>query len=645
MNKKLLVVISIIMSMIVAACGTSIPNPETEYPWCYTFDFINGSDELTFVEGQKTVEGLQTVNGLLSVSYQHGQLVEPLYIRSELDVDIPGSPQTVLASVSIFGIVDNFQQSVPVDTTNTIDWIPDYAGVAGSNASLNITTQSDTLVTIPYMTVYGGGVNPFPSNSCGDSTPTATATYNILPTFTPSPTASPTSTSTPTATNTPTVTNTPTSSWCYLVEGSELGSLFSVRPSQYGSWDAVNLRWEAFSYSTYGMSVWIEDVTHSGFHITGISVNYSYDTTSTSTSDKFWVKDGTTILSESDVTVFYSGWTYYTLDRNIVDSVAVQLNVVRAAIGDATYGYIHAIKIVGDGVNPYSRNDCPTETPTLTSTEGGATSTPIATTPSIATTTPIATTPSIATTTPIATSTLYQTPTAIPTATLDTGETEFDGGGWGDTCSNSSAEPVDENNSSWTSWLLGGVRRTLDCAIMPPINSILNIANSTMQAVRDIYNLIVAGINWLFSDLFPFTMGWISNLWNMLIYFLGALINGAWNLATWLVDFVTSLAEAIVNFVKTIIDFILVAFRVAGRFMNLWNNSPPQKPPGLPDCVGNPTYYNICAVYYILEYTVFAGIGYFIIPALVVYVSLLVAFFFLETVVERLQKVWEVLRG
>ncbi|MEO1440943.1 MAG: hypothetical protein AAFV33_11100, partial [Chloroflexota bacterium] len=57
-----------------------------------------------------------------------------------------------------------------------------------------------------------------------------------------------------------------------------------------------------------------------------------------------------------------------------------------------------------------------------------------------------------------------------------------------------------------------------------------------------------------------------------------------------------------------------------------WNAAPPQSPPQMPDCVERPLDSNICAVYYILENTIFAGVGVIIIPIMVLILDIVMLF-------------------
>ncbi len=70
-------------------------------------------------------------------------------------------------------------------------------------------------------------------------------------------------------------------------------------------------------------------------------------------------------------------------------------------------------------------------------------------------------------------------------------------------------------------------------------------------------------------------------------------------------------------------DWANLGSSVGSGLSQNWNNAPAQTPPGLFDCVERPLDSNICAVYYILENTLFAGTaGSLLIPLLVIIMDL-----------------------
>jgi hypothetical protein len=85
--------------------------------------------------------------------------------------------------------------------------------------------------------------------------------------------------------------------------------------------------------------------------------------------------------------------------------------------------------------------------------------------------------------------------------------------------------------------------------------------------------------------------------------------------------------------------------RVNG-IIGAWNTAPVTAPPGVPLCATNPTQNEVCAIFYIIRYTVLSGpAGTIIMPLATVIVDLAIVFLFirlLRAVLARLSKVTEV---
>lgn len=671
------------IAFFVSACGAQPPDIDEEvltdnYDWCYTFDFLTETYDLSFVSGQQTASGLETINGVLGVSYEHSQIVQPAYMSANIEIVIPQGTgaRNVVSQINIFGIEEFVQANIPNTVTTSISGSPDSAGISGQTSTFSLTTSADTTVSVRNLSVYGNGSNPFPSNDCDDATPTATSTPFELPTFTPTftPTATVTPTNTPTAT--PTATATEDLNWCV-----ELLNGLTDKISVITRFDSTpTLTSQAVVGSTNGTNqtrhasmdiVWTGVVNVVNFSVTAVS-EYDYDTTGVGSFDVYTGYGASRIAQGS----FLSGngeVSEVTLTASNFSAEGMRVLTVQ---GSGSYNDpagvmdIIEVKIVGTGYNPWGFDNCSTPTPTPTNTPPATstiapTNTPIVTStndggggdggtpnPSASpeTNTPVATNTPLPSVTPIATRTPAPQPTFIPTSTPDPNDNNNTYTGDG-TCNNyGGSEPSTDSNGNWTEWLFGGINNLVDCTVMPPINFIASMATQTLAAVGSIYDLAAnafaygqEGMQWVFNQALPYTGAWASNAWSAFSYyaltFTGGLIQSIFGLFQFLYDVVTN----IIDFVKNMIDFIFVGFRLVGRIFGLWNNSPATKPPGLPDCINDPMSYDICAIWYILENTFFAGIGAFIIPAFVVGIFIIISFFFLETIVERMQKMWELL--
>lgn len=74
-----------------------------------------------------------------------------------------------------------------------------------------------------------------------------------------------------------------------------------------------------------------------------------------------------------------------------------------------------------------------------------------------------------------------------------------------------------------------------------------------------------------------------------------------------------------------------------------WQNSPAVEVPGLPRCKTAPTLSEVCAIYYILTYTIFSGtIGSLIMPLAVIVIDLILIIAFIRFARSILRRIGEV---
>lgn len=81
----------------------------------------------------------------------------------------------------------------------------------------------------------------------------------------------------------------------------------------------------------------------------------------------------------------------------------------------------------------------------------------------------------------------------------------------------------------------------------------------------------------------------------------------------------------------------------ANDFIGLWRDTAPQTPPGLPDCINAPLESDICALWYVMEFTVFAGIGALIIPLLSTVVNIGTALYVANQVRNIVLRLWQMI--
>jgi hypothetical protein len=241
------------------------------------------------------------------------------------------------------------------------------------------------------------------------------------------------------------------------------------------------------------------------------------------------------------------------------------------------------------------------------------------------------------------------TPTATPDGDVPPGDGDDDWSNTG-TCENPDGDqPNGGDSGNWIEWLFGGVSNIINCQVLPRLDFISDLANLALAAIGSIYDASIGLIlyvkalgEFLVKDLMWFFLGHAFNAVNEIIYYLQLAFGNALSAVIQAFNLLVDLVSSVYDFFTSVIDFIFAAFSWAGRIQAAWSNADAITPPGLPDCDANPMDSNICAVWYILENTFFSGIGAFIMPAITLFLTLLVGFDVLDSVIERIQNLWRV---
>lgn len=641
----------LIVLFILGACGTSPPNVPNNNDWCYQFDFDGGNNyNLVFTDGAQTPQGIVSINGNLSVTYNAGSIVEPVQIRAIVDVLLSqsGDPVTVTSNINAFGIEDVETRTANESTSQIIVASPDAGTTFTNTITLSLAANNGGIIQFRRMQVYGIGSNPFGADNCieGDGLSTTTPT--------------------------------PEPSWCYYIDFTQTdGGFIANAESQW----VQNVGWQSD-----------DDGSGSVF----LSVRYNF--TSVSTIDyaeatvswtgvledgpegfRIRIRNGSSV-QVSEVNIDFTSPSQVILDRTLNGDV---FELFAAHFPDNVSVY-EDLRVEGKGVNPFGSDNCipeslftptpaitdtptPTNTPESTATHTGTPTQPATATPEppqdTATPTLTATATSTPSLTPFPTYTSFPTYTPFPTRTAIPTWTPFptqepqdpqdDGNSFtsnGQTCNNPAGNEPDGNTGtgSWTEWAFNGFRNVVDCVIMPPIRNIVSAVQQVGAMVGTLYDMAVDAINgvgqtfnWLVGPGFRYVAGWSSNFMAQLGHWFSTLINGILVIFDLIVDFVAG----IITFFRNIIDFIRTAFNLATTFFNLWGDTEAQAPPGVWDCKNDPLGHDICASFYIMEFTVLAGpVGSLIVPSMTLLILMGISFFFLETVVERMQKLWEIMR-
>lgn len=576
--------------MVAASCGTA---PPEETDWCWTFDFRTSDNTFSISSGaQVNNYGLYSGAGVLSFSYQHPTFVEPVLaaitvVRPDgITGDIP-----ISAIGTVFGSSASFSVTMPSTSNRETRWFqPTTEGNAGTDVNVTIDVGSQEII-IESIRIEGNGETPFDYNQCTDP--------EEGPTFTPTQTNTPTETPTPTDTPTPTATQTHT-------------------PEPGGSCTTYD-----FTIDEQGWTGWLS--------------GGAYDPLGIYTAGVGWGANPSGIRGQTNIEI---GWSGY------VDTVEVWIdNVMNAVYGAGNFVinidelgwvvqpgtgmtyYSHSVndyvttKIV-TGLNWHSSislplshhhiemirvcSSLPTQTPTTTVTPLSLpTNTPFNFQPTVDLT-QITSTPSI---TPSPTSTDYPQSTTVPhelTLTVGANTPTY------------SVEEIRENEAEWE--LLQEQQESN--------NAIQNLLQDILDAINDGNNsgsgdggeaggesgtgegdTIVGGVSDWYSTISD-SLYTIQGLFGRVSLYFGQAANAANSLVT--------------------------AFYTA----------PPTPIPGLPQCMSAPLEHDICAIYYILDWTLFAPntLGQFIVPLIWAIMNVIIIFRVLGYVLKLIKRTEDVTR-
>jgi len=643
--------IFILALIILASCQSELP----EYEWCYVYDFTVDDYDFNVSTGEY-IEGVgfSTTDGVISVSYDFGSFVTPTSVHITLKrPDGYGTLQVQSAGIVYGTTIDT--QSIPysnvgfgwIEMPNNINqfdvlFTPNTEGDAGS--SINVTTNVrdvtnveegfDGGIYIPQLVIYGHDPTPFPVDNCAeDTTPTvapeatstipATATSESEATYTPSPT--PTSTFTPSPTNTPTITNTPEPvEWCHTLDFTMLSyaSVDGVTVGNIGGWGngyTSGTGWRSSDHM--GIQellkvnvVFPDDITVTYLEYTTDSDTSNFDVSTGHVIAIDYREDGigwtrTGAIDPSGANAIFTHVAY--------DSTGLYIDEL-IFVGNPQHSgkwFLAELEIHGTGDSPYPSltNECgpPTPTPTPTYTPED-TITPTATlTPfSIPTNTPYNFQPTVdltqttatVTTTPQPTSTNLPQSTAYATQTIGAGTPTL------------SVEEIRENEAEWE--LLEEAKRGNN-AIENLLQDILDALSGDGGEGEGDSGDGGTGEGDTFID---GVEGWTSAISNSLYG-----VQQAFGKVGGLLGQSVGSANALVTSFYT---------------------AQPIPIPGLPLCMTAPLEHDICAIYYILDWTLFAPetYGAFIVPLILAIINVIVIFKVLGYVLKLVKRTEDVTR-
>lgn len=599
-------------------------------------------------------------------------------------------PIQIHGGVHAFGMFDGFLSMVEPGRYYVVDLMPSEPGIEGGSVSVAVQSPGPPLVlqqrfSLRFITVYGRGTSPFLEWPLDFAIPcdpvnlelTATQAFNsptpsVTPipsdTLTPSNTFTPSLTLTPSATHTPsptfTMTSTPVTSTCFTFDGTPVAPGFDIEILEGEVEEGVGVEGTNALHDTRSESLgggfWrtglVEVViTLPQVTITAVTFRRSHSENGNSSSSVFRFMQGGvwgSFTSNGGVTG-YPSFHYMILgpggqsfESDIYEQL--QLLVEQSGIFNTNGGtYLDDICIFWTGSLPpvtptpsFTRTPSLTPSPTTTLTPlplGTDAFTPKPTktplfiaSPSPWSTIPPTDTPNYALTpslTPLPTNTPFPTATLLPTQQPPIPPCEGEG------CENHDWRVCEEEIPPFDLFNLGNfLAQWWNCVLMPVLFNIQN-------AITGIGNWIVGTVTSFFGwvgSVFDWIGGMFSNFFGTIEDFIRSLLAFFDLIGRFFVG-VVNIIGLIIAIIRHLLDLVSMwigqFFSMIRTILNTWYLAPPQAIPFLPQCQTNPMSSDICAVYYIVRYTVLGGtLGGLIIPIALVVVDFGIVLSFILTV-------------
>lgn len=629
MRKYLIFIITL---FIVGACSTA-PGPD-DYEWCWIYDFTTSDYDFSIIEDRGIwIDGtgfnslVPEINigeeeepviitapyGALDLyyTYPYDVITLPTVDISHITVSVkrpsyvdPNIPLRVNATGSIYGLEFDTEDGytdfiIPGGLTEGDFTLQNITGDTSQIIDTSLTIQvngttNPSAIVVTRMTIYGSGYLPFFFDACGDPTPTPTPV-----TSTPTETPSPTPTNTPTETLTPsqTFTPSPTPNPCEIIwdfEVSDYGfELYPASSGAGGEW----IEGTGFQSTDIGEADVISFVLHDITTLTGITgVEILVDTSSSvpSSNIEVWIGDP---LIDNNPSPTIERWELDTDDGWMLDNGSAASTPVWRTVPlledtitphditginlywimqDEGFSRIRKLRFICD--------DIPTPTPSPTSTlsteEAESTDVALSMTP------PATSTPNPS---------LTYIPSGTPFSTMEAGE---------GTPTPSDAERENEVESA----ILDELQRHdnwLENAVGDLSEGIGNTLNGIGEGIANIGN----GIGDFFGGI-------------------GGILSDALGVVQELVGTVQLGAEGAITLMGKMSGWITDSFqRIAGMITSFFG-APPTAIPGLPMCFSDPLNHDLCAIYYILDWTLLATgtPGQFIVPLVLALMNIVIIF-------------------
>lgn len=622
-------------TILLASCTEE---PGSDYAWCYTYNFAASDYGVNIISGSWVDgEGLRAdESGLLQVNWLHDQPVQPKRVTVTV-VRPPGTVGEVAvnASAIAFGVsVELYGGTMYSDMDEiSVNFLADYAGASGQ--SVNFTMDASLPLSIASIQFYGDFASPFPENQCTPPTLTATATDPFYPVDTA------TWTSTPLPSDTP---EPPPEQfyWIGPFYRSFLKEQLSGGVSYPDGTDMANHPAAPAEY--FGIYTRLFAVeAHTPYHTSGatsMAIDVRSLSSQTTVASMSINTDGgvLTMLVDSNIehcsvraARAFSGLP--SPDEETVCDM-VSLTGVRVKTGNSSQVNGGARPAMGfdwsgtaSGV--YSRVEVwylyygipvpPTPTPSATASItptrtplfGGTppfavfpTRTPLQVGTSTPQNTPTDLPASSTAAPPPPTQSLVPLPTAVIPPTTDPGDTN--------------PNPVNENDAEWE--ILGAIG---------------DFFSWLQNIIFSLFDIIGQVGYWLSGTAANFVT-LISNAVAGIVDF----VIGVIGLLGQLLDIGRLLIQIIVRLIELLMSWIIDAVTRVGLILNGFFTAPALPIPGMPLCATDPIGSDVCAIYYILDYTLLAQgtPGQYIIPLVTIVINLFIILFFVRFVLRLIRR-------
>lgn len=177
------------------------------------------------------------------------------------------------------------------------------------------------------------------------------------------------------------------------------------------------------------------------------------------------------------------------------------------------------------------------------------------------------------------------------------------------------------------------------------IGALVNILNGINDFINWFINNTIAFIDWLLR-LLRWVLGTARNLFTMFFNALSP-VDTTFEYFVFLVAVGVLLLKMVITILFNVMGVIAgwmgeVTFQVQ-ILIAAYNAAAPTPIPGMPLCSSAPMSGDICAIYYILEYTVLSGgLGRLLLPILIIVMNLVVVLLFLKFIKSAAHKLQEI---